>query len=192
MTQLTLKKDYLQGFLSDKDFEVVIPEVQKAHRLLEGKKGLGAEFTGWADLPSKTSDTFLSDLKKIAQGVQKSSDALVTIGIGGSYLGIRAAEEFLSHQIKIPIYYAGQNLSADYHHQLLKELKNKKITAVVISKSGTTTEPALVFRIVKKFLQQKYSAKELKKRIICVTDEKKGALRRIAKKDGYQAFVIDR
>jgi len=187
---ITFNKDNLKGFLDDSDFEGIRIPLIKAHEALTHKKGLGAEFTGWMDLPGRIENHFLSDLKKLAQSVEKSSDALISIGVGGSYLGIRAAEEFLKHDVKLPIYYAGHNLSPDYHAHLLSNLKKKRVSAVVVSKSGTTTESALVFRIVKKFMEAKYSAKELKKRIICVTDERKGALRKIADKEGYQTYVI--
>ena len=187
---ITFNKDNLKSFLDEKDFEGIRLPVVRAHEALQKKTGAGSEFTGWMDLPGRIEDSFLRDLKKLSISVQKSSDALVSIGIGGSYLGVRAAEEFLKHDVKLPITYAGHNLSGDYHANLLATLKKKKVTAVVISKSGTTTEPALAFRIIKKFMAAKYGAKELKKRIICVTAEKKSALREIANKEGYQTFVI--
>ncbi len=187
---IRLNKDHLKGFLTESDFQTIAPAVLKAHDALHHKKGAGAELTGWVDLPGRIPDSLVSDINGLARDVQKNSNALVSIGIGGSYLGIRAAEEFLKEDIKLPIYYAGQNLSSDYHRNLLKELKSKEVTAIVISKSGTTTEPALAFRIVKKFMENKYTVKEIKKRIICVTDEKKGALRQIAAKKGLKSFVI--
>ena len=121
--------------------------------------------------------------------MHKNSDCIVSIGIGGSYLGIRATVDFLGGG-KLPVYYAGHTISSDYLHQLLATLKDKRITVVVISKSGTTTEPAIAFRVIKKLLESKYQGEELKKRIICVTDEKKGALRKIADKEGYRSFII--
>ncbi len=187
---ISLNKSNLKGFLTDQDFDSIAPDVKKAHNALTFKKGKGSEFTGWVELPGQIKDSFFKDLNKVAARVQKNSDAVISIGIGGSYLGIRAAEEFLKSDAKLPIYYAGQNLSSDYLNDLLNSLKKKDVTVVVISKSGTTTEPALAFRIVKQFLDKKYSKKELKDRIICVTDEKKGALRSIATKEGYQTFVI--
>lgn len=187
---LTFNRDHLKGFIEKKDFEHILPEVRKAHHLLESKSGPGKEFLGWMDLPSKISDGFIQDLEKFAQEVQQNSDALISIGIGGSYLGIRSTVEFIGGKEKLPIYYAGHNLSSDYLHNLLECLENKRATVIVISKSGTTTEPAIAFRVVKQFLQKKYKEVELKKRIICVTDEKKGALKRIADKMGYRSFVI--
>lgn len=187
---ITFNKDNLKGFIDGGELQTLIPEVQKAHEAIEKRSGRGAEFTGWVDLPGKIQDSFLNDLTKLGRDVRNNSDCLVSIGIGGSYLGIRSTVEFLGTDRKFPVYYAGQNLSSDGLHNLLDDLKKKKITVVVISKSGTTTEPALAFRIVKKFMQKKYSAKELRKRIICVTDEKKGALRKIAEKEGHQNFII--
>src|SRR3989344_6139855 len=179
---ISLNKSNLKGFLTDQDFDSIAPDVKKAHNALTFKKGKGSEFTGWMELPGQVQDSFFQDLKKSAARVQKNSDALISIGIGGSYLGIRAAEEFLKADVKLPIHYAGQNLSSDYLLEVLSNLKEKDVSVVVISKSGTTTEPALAFRIVKQFLDKKYSKKELKDRIICVTDSKKGALRTIATK----------
>ena len=187
---IKLKKDNLKWLLSDGDFNLIISEVEKAHQLLKTKSGAGSEFTGWVDLPIKTKDNFLSELKKFGSSIRKTSDCLVSIGIGGSYLGIRATAEFLSPEIKIPIHYVGHNLSSDYLCNLLESFKSKKVSVVVISKSGTTTEPALAFRIVKKFMQARYGMKGAKDRIIAVTDEKKGALRAIAEKEGYKTFSI--
>ncbi|MEK7084343.1 MAG: glucose-6-phosphate isomerase, partial [Patescibacteria group bacterium] len=132
----------------------------------------------------------IKELNDLAKDVQANSDALISIGIGGSYLGIRSTIEFLGGATKLPVYYAGHNISSDYLHNLLETVKNKCVTVIVISKSGTTTEPAIAFRVIKKELEKRYNATELKKRIICVTDEKKGALRQIADKFGFKSFVI--
>lgn len=188
--EISLNTDNLKGFLAQKDFKEVTLQVEKAHEALEKKSGAGAEYAGWADLPSRIKENFLSDLKKFGQSIQKTSDCLLSIGIGGSYLGIRATAEFVSALPKMPIFYAGHHLNSDELYGLLHHLKDKRVSVVVISKSGTTTEPALAFRIIKKFMQKKYSNTQLKKRIICVTDEKKGALRAIAQKEGYEAFAI--
>src|SRR3989338_847665 len=187
---ISLNQENLKGFIDKKDFEKILPEIQKAHNLLESKSGPGKEFLGWMDLPSKISVEFLKELEKLAGEIQQNSDALISIGIGGSYLGIRSTVEFLGGKEKLPIYYAGHNISSDYLYNLLESLKDKRVTVIVISKSGTTTEPAIAFRIVRQFLQKKYNESELKKRIICVSDDKKGALKRIADKMGYRSFVI--
>lgn len=187
---LKLDKSYLKGFIDDKSCDEILPSLQKAHHDLVNKTGKGREFTGWMDLPSKIENSFLKELNQLGQEVRKSSQCLVTVGIGGSYLGIRATVEFLRNPKHLSLYYAGHNMSVDYMRALLETLRNKKVIVVVISKSGATIEPALAFRILKQFLNKKYSAKELKKRIICVTDAKKGALRQIAVEEGYRSFII--
>ena len=187
---ITLNTQLLKGFVDEVEVNALLPLVKQAHEQLHHKKGKGAEFTGWVDLPSRIPDALIADINQLAVQVQRDSDCLVSIGIGGSYLGIRATLEFLGGVSKIPVYYAGHNISSDYLHQLLETLKDKRITVVVISKSGTTTEPAIAFRVIKKLLESKYSGEELRKRIICVTDEKKGALRKIVEKGGFKSFVI--
>lgn len=187
---ITLNTTLLNGFVTQDELNGMVPALKKAHDQLHQKTGKGAEFTGWVDLPSRIPDALIAQINQLATAVQRDSDCLVSIGIGGSYLGIRATIEFLGGMTKIPVYYAGHNISSDYLFQLLETLKNKRITVVVISKSGTTTEPAIAFRVIKKLLESKYSGEELKKRIICVTDEKKGALRKIADKGGFKSFVI--
>jgi glucose-6-phosphate isomerase len=187
---ISLNSDLLKGFVSNDELNAIFPAVKTAHDQLHKATGKGAEFTGWMDLPSQIPDSLITELTELAAQVQKDSDALVSIGIGGSYLGIRASLEFLGGAPKLPVYYAGHHMSSDYLHQLLETLKDKRITVVVISKSGTTTEPAIAFRVIKQLLESKYKGEELKKRIICVTDEKKGALRTIAQKQGFRSYVI--
>lgn len=186
---ISINTDYLKGFVTPKEIEAVFPALAKAHETLHSGKGMGGEFTGWLDLPSQIPDDLIKEISALAGEVHKNSDCIVSIGIGGSYLGIRATLDFLGGG-KLPVYYAGHTISSDYLHQLLGVLKDKRITAVVISKSGTTTEPAIAFRVIKKLLESKYQGEELKKRIICVTDEKKGALRKIAQAQGFRSYVI--
>lgn len=187
---ITLNTDYLKNFINPKEITALSPMVQKAHEGLHNKTGKGNDFLGWLDLPSRITDGFLNELNILAKDVQANSDVLISIGIGGSYLGIRSTIEFLGGATKLPVYYAGHNISSDYLHNLLETVKNKRVTVIVISKSGTTTEPAIAFRAIKKALEARYNSEELKKRIICVTDEKKGALRKIVEKSGYRSFVI--
>ena len=190
MMGIVLNTGHLKGFVQNSDLDALQPQVQKAHDALHQKTGAGAQFTGWVDLPSRVPDALIAELDRLAAEVQKNSDVLVSIGIGGSYLGIRATLEFLGGAPKLPVHYAGHNISGDSLHTLLETIKDKRVTVIVISKSGTTTEPAIAFRVIKKFLESKYSPQELKKRVICVTDEKKGALRAIAQARGYRTFVI--
>ncbi|MEW5894849.1 MAG: glucose-6-phosphate isomerase [Candidatus Omnitrophota bacterium] len=180
----------LEGIVKEKDLTGIVPAIQKAHSQLEEGTGPGHEYTGWLKLPSSIDNGFIDDLVKLGKEVRSFSDCLVSIGIGGSYLGIRSTVDFLRNEAGIPVYYAGHNMSPDYLAGLLAEIKDKRVSVVVISKSGTTTEPALAFRVIKKFLEEKYSGDELKKRIICVTDKAKGALRQIANQNGYRTFII--
>src|SRR3989338_3015083 len=188
---IKLDRQYLKGYVEDKDYKAILPEIQKAHEDLENRSGKGAEFTGWLDLPERTEDSFLDELEELGKEIRDNSDCLLSIGIGGSYIGIHASLEFLISDQKLPVYYAGHNLSSGYLYHLLKRLEDQRVTVVVISKSGTTAEPALAFRIVKKFMEEKYGPEELKKRIICITDGEKGALRNIAEREGYRSFAIN-
>lgn len=187
---ISLDIAHLKGFVSGNELNALLPQVKQSHETLESGKGKGGDFTGWKDLPNNIDDKFIAELSKLGKEVRKTSDCIISIGIGGSYLGIRSTIEFLRNEAKIPVYYAGHNIGVDYHYELLQLIKNKKPTVVVLSKSGTTTEPAIAFRIIKKALEKKFSAREIKKRIICVTDEKKGALRQVADKEGYRSYVI--
>ncbi len=188
---IQLNTENLNGFVKAEDYAAILPEVTKAHEHLENKTGQGLEFTGWLDLPERTTEAQLDEYIQLGEEVREHSDCVISIGIGGSYIGLRAALEFLISEQKIPVYYAGNNLSSGYLFHLLKELQDKRITVVVISKSGTTTEPALAFRIILKFMKEKYSADELKKRIICITNPVKGALRSMSKKEGYRTFPVN-
>ncbi len=187
---IILNTDHLKGFVEKKERDAILPQIKAAHLSLEKKSGQGKEFLGWMDLPSKVTDHFIQELNALGEEVRKNSDALISIGIGGSYLGIRSTIEYLGGKSRLPIYYAGHQMSSDDLYNLLEKLKTKRVTVVVISKSGTTTEPAIAFRVIKQFLKTKYKDQELKKRIICVTDEKKGALQKIIDKEGYRTFVI--
>jgi len=188
---ITLDRHYLKGYVEEKDYVELLPAIQKAHEDLENRSGKGSEFTGWLDLPQRIEDSLLDELTELGEEVRKNSDCLLSVGIGGSYVGVHASLEFLISEQKLPVYYAGHNLSSGYLYHLLEQLKNQRITVVVISKSGTTTEPALAFRIIKKFMEEKYDSGELKKRIICITDAEKGALRSIAQREGYRTFAIN-
>ncbi len=180
----------LKSFIEEDRWQQILPQLAKAHEDLSDRKGLGHEFTGWLDLPSRTDDALIDELMSLGEEIRKDSDCLISAGIGGSYLGVRATMEFLIGEQKIPVHYVGNNLSSGSMHYLLKQLEDKRMTLVVISKSGTTTETALAFRILKDFMKKKYNADQLKKRIICVTDAQKGALRQIVQKEGYRSYPI--
>jgi len=187
---ISLDLQYLQGFVESKDINAIRSNIEKAHKDLEHRLGAGSDFTGWLDLPSKTQEGMLDDMMRLGEEIRKDADCLISIGIGGSYAGVAAALEFLAHEQKLPVHFSGNNLSSGRLFTLLNQLENKSVYVAVISKSGTTTEPALAFRIIHKWMQGKYGKDELKKRIICITDAKKGALRQIAKKNSYRSFVI--
>src|SRR6267142_565136 len=124
---IILDRDNLKGFLEKNDFDHILPQIKKAHEAMEKKSSLGKEYLGWIDLPSRIEDKLIKDLNRLAQEVQQSSDALISIGIGGSYLGIRATID-LAGKSKLPVYYAGHNLSSDYLYDLLETVKNKRLT----------------------------------------------------------------
>jgi len=187
---VSLDREYLDGFIKQEEMDGISSRIQQAHNALENKTGAGSEYTGWTDLPSRIENSFLDELVELGKEVRDDCDCIISIGIGGSFLGIKSTVEFLRDKAQIPIYYAGHNMSVDCLAALMEKVKDKRIALVVISKSGTTTEPALAFRILKNFLKEKYSDEELKKRIFCVTDEKKGALLKVANNEGYRTFII--
>ena len=160
------------------------------------KKGPGSDYLGWVTLPYDYDKEEFSRIKQAAAKIRKSSDALIVIGIGGSYLGARAAIEALSHSFhnqmngNTQIYFAGQNISSTYISHLLEMLEGKDISINVISKSGTTTEPAIAFRIFRDYLEKKYGKEEAKNRIFVTTDKEKGALKQLATEEGFETFVI--
>ncbi|MDK2804153.1 MAG: glucose-6-phosphate isomerase [Peptostreptococcaceae bacterium] len=183
-------------FMKKSEVEGLSEFVKVSHEMLHEKKGLGSDFLGWVDLPISYDKEEFSRIKQAAKRIQDQSDALIVIGIGGSYLGARSAIESLSHNFhnqingKTQIYYAGNNISSTYITHLLEILEGKDISVNVISKSGTTTEPALAFRIFKEYLEQKYGKDEAKTRIFATTDKEKGALKKLADAEGYETFVI--
>lgn len=174
-------------------------QVSKCHKALHDKTGAGNDYLGWLDLPSKTEDKFVDELEALAAKIRKEADVFLCVGIGGSYLGAKAVNtamnEFFNDNFekggrKNPvIVFAGQNLSADYMNSLFKYLEGKSVFVNVISKSGTTTEPAVAFRVIKKYMEDKYG-KDAKDRIIATTDKSRGALKKLADSEGYKTYVI--
>lgn len=169
---------------------------QNHHNLLN-KTGKGDDFLGWVDLPSSITTEFLDEIKADADKMAAKADVFVVIGIGGSYLGARAVIESLQHQFaafqksdRPKIIYAGQNISEDYMADLMDVLNQYDYAVTVISKSGTTTEPALAFRIIKNHLEAKYGKEEAAQRIIAITDKSRGALKTLADNEGYKTYVV--
>ncbi|HHO0209622.1 TPA: glucose-6-phosphate isomerase [Clostridioides difficile] len=187
-------------FFCQNEIDVMQPYVDVAHDMLHNKTGLGNTFLGWIDLPKNYDKEEFDRIKKSADKIKSDSDVLLVIGIGGSYLGSRAAIDMVSHsfrnglkkeQRKAPeVYFVGHNISSTYIMDLLDIIEGKDISVNVISKSGTTTEPALAFRIFKDYLEKKYGKEEARKRIYATTDASKGALRQLATEEGYETFVI--
>ncbi|OYO99347.1 glucose-6-phosphate isomerase, partial [Lachnotalea glycerini] len=187
-------------FINDAEVNMKSGLMEAAKELLLSRKGAGNDFLGWIDLPVDYDKAEFAKIQKAAGKIQNDSDVLLVIGIGGSYLGARAAIEFLRHSFynsisketrKTPeIYYVGNNISSAYIKHLMDVLEGKDFSVNIISKSGTTTEPAIAFRVFKKLLEEKYGKKEAAQRIYATTDKAKGALKMLATEEGYQTFVV--
>ncbi len=200
MKKINFNYNKALDFFAKEEVDVLQPYVDVAHDMLHNKTGLGNDFLGWVDLPNNYDKEEFARIKKAAEKIKSDSDVLVVIGIGGSYLGARAAIECLGHSFrnnlnkeerKTPeIYFAGNNISSTYLMDLLDIIKDKDVSLNVISKSGTTTEPAIAFRVLKEFLENKYGKEEAAKRIYATTDAKKGALKQVSDEEGYETFVI--
>ncbi|MBQ6381758.1 MAG: glucose-6-phosphate isomerase [Clostridia bacterium] len=191
-----LNTKFLEGFVSEEEIEAIAPQVIAAARTLHAKDGLGNDFLGWLDLPVEYDKEEFARIKKAAQTIQKS-DVLIVIGIGGSYLGARAVIEALkSHNYNaLPketpdIYFAGKSISADELNDLITICEGKDFCVNVISKSGTTTEPALAFRVFRDLVEKKYGKEEAKNRIFVTTDKARGTLKGLADAEGYETFVV--
>ena len=184
------------SFMKNSEVENLSEFVKQAHHQIHQKQGPGSDYLGWVDWPVNYDKEEFSRVKLAAKRIQEQSDALIVIGIGGSYLGSKAAIEALSHtfhnQIKgnTEVYFAGQNISSTYIEHLLQVLEGKDISVNVISKSGTTTEPALAFRIFRDYMEKKYGKEEARNRIYVTTDQNKGSLLKLAGEEGYETFVI--
>ena len=194
--------DYSKALSFAKQYEMDYMQdyVESAHNMLHNKTGAGNDYLGWVNLPNDYDKEEFARIKKAAEKIRSNSDALIVIGIGGSYLGARAAIEMLSHSFyntldknkrKAPaIFFAGNNISSTYMADLLETIEDMDISVNVISKSGTTTEPAIAFRIFKELLEKKYGKEGAKERIFATTDKARGALKTLADEEGYETFVI--
>jgi glucose-6-phosphate isomerase len=184
-------------FVSKKQINAFQGKIISGHHQLLDKAGKGNDFMGWVDLPSSISNEFLDEIKADADRLSAKAEVFVVIGIGGSYLGSRAVIEALQHQFsslvntgRPKIVYAGQNISEDYMADLIDVLDKYEYAVTVISKSGTTTEPALAFRIIKNHLEAKYGKAEAASRIIAITDKSRGALKTLSTNEGYKTYVV--
>lgn len=195
-----LKLDFskLTDMLSADELESLNKEAADANLLLHDKRGAGSDFLGWVDLPSSLDDSLLEDIKATTAGLRRLAQVVVVIGIGGSYLGARAVMEALGDSFGYMhgkrsdpyVIFAGQNLSEDYMAEMLDALKEYSIAAIVISKSGTTTEPAIAFRIIRAEIERRYGAAGARERIVAVTDGARGALKKLADDESYRTYVI--
>lgn len=197
MININLDISRALDFVKKEDINAFQDVINKNHQSLLNKTGKGNDFLGWVDLPSSITTEFLDEIKADADRMAAKAKVFVVIGIGGSYLGARAVIEALQHQFKSyvnsdrpQVIYAGQNISEDYMVDLMEALDGLDYAVTVISKSGTTTEPALAFRIIKNHLEAKYGKEEAAERIIAITDESRGALKTLADKEGYKTYVV--
>ncbi|UTE73963.1 glucose-6-phosphate isomerase [Rossellomorea marisflavi] len=200
MTHIRFDYSNALSFFGEHEITYLNDAVKAAHNALHEKTGAGSDFLGWIDLPVDYDKEEFARIQKASQKINKDSDILLVIGIGGSYLGARAAIEMLNHSFfntvskekrSAPqVLFLGQNISSTYMKDLMDLLEDKDFSINVISKSGTTTEPAIAFRIFRKMLEEKYGVEEARKRIYATTDKSKGALKTLANDEGYETFVV--
>ena len=200
MEKLNFNYQFAKNFFNENELKQIKPYVELANEVLASKTGAGNDFLGWVDLPENYDKDEFDRIKKAAEKIKNDSEVLIVIGIGGSYLGAKAAIEFLSHSFynnlpkdkrKTPeIYFAGTNMSGVYLQHLIEVVGDRDFSVNVISKSGTTTESAIAFRVFKKMLEEKYGKEEAAKRIYATTDKERGALKTLATAEGYETFVV--
>lgn len=188
---------HLGGFIREHEYQAIYPQIQAAHTMLHEKTGLGNDFLGWLDLPVDYDKEEFARIKAAAKRIQEDSDIVIVIGIGGSYLGARAAIEALKGMMynakkkKTPdIYFVGNSISPAYLQDIISLCEDKEFSVNVISKSGTTTEPAVAFRVFKALLEKKYGKDGAKRRIYATTDRAKGTLKELSDREGYETFVV--
>ena len=198
--KLNFSYQFAKNFFNEDELVQIKPYAELANEVLTKKTGAGNDFLGWVSLPQEYDREEFERIKKAAEKIKNDSEILIVIGIGGSYLGAKAAIEFLSHSFynnlpkekrKTPeIYFAGTNMSSTYLKHLIELVGNRDFSVNVISKSGTTTEPAIAFRVFKKMLEDKYGKEEAGKRIYATTDKVKGALKTLSDTEGYETFTV--
>lgn len=190
---LNLDISQTKPFFKEEEYATIKKEIIAAHRLLRSKQGAGNDYLGWLDLPVEYDKKEVAQIVSAAKKIQAQSKVLLAIGIGGSYLGARAAIEMLKKYFSNPgveVIFVGNQISSTYVVELLDYLKDKDFSINVISKSGTTTEPAIAFRIFKEYMEQRYGKAEAKNRIYATTDKARGALKTLANAEGYETFVV--
>jgi len=189
--------NYLTGFIKPHEYSAIEAQVKAAHEMLHNGTGLGNDFLGWLKLPENYDRDEFARIKAAAEKIKKDSDVFVVIGIGGSYLGARAAIELLKSPFyndkkkdTPDIYFVGNNINSGYLNDILEICEGRDISVNIISKSGTTTEPAIAFRVFRELLEKKYGKEGAKSRIYATTDKARGTLKGLADKEGYETFVI--
>lgn len=192
--------DYSKTFIQAHEMAYYKEPVKLFHDMLHQKTGAGSDFLGWVDYPASYDQSEFERVLNAAARIRETAQVLLVIGIGGSYLGARAAVELLGHSFHnlLPadkrnapeIYFIGNNISGTYFKHLMDLIEGKDICVCVISKSGTTTEPAIAFRLIKTYMENKYGKKDAAKRTFAITDAAKGALKSLATTEGYETFVI--
>lgn len=200
MRNIAFDYSYALPFIKQEEIHNMQPDISLAHTMLHQKTGVGSAYLGWVDWPLNYDKKEYARIKQAAAKIMSQSDVLLVIGIGGSYLGAKAALEMLTHAFynqlpatkkKTPeIYFLGHQLSASYLADLMEVLEGKEISVNVISKSGTTTEPAIAFRIVKEYMEKRYGKYGASERIFATTDRNRGALKQMADEAGYESFVV--
>ena len=197
MKALKIEIDNISKFINTQSITNLQSQLNQHHQAIINKTGKGNDFLGWVDLPSEISDSDIADIQNTADKIRSEVDYLVVVGIGGSYLGAKAIIEALKNSFSdfrqdegTKILYAGQNLSEDYLAELIDFLDNKKYAICVISKSGTTTEPAVAFRLLKNHLEEQIGKEQAQKRIVAITDKERGALKVLANQEGYKTYVV--
>ncbi|MBE6737664.1 MAG: glucose-6-phosphate isomerase [Ruminococcaceae bacterium] len=192
-----LSDKHVQSFISQDELTAIAPQVKAAHEALHTGTGLGNDFIGWLTLPTDYDKEEFARIKAAAERIKSNTDVFIVIGIGGSYLGARAAIEFLTSpnynalaKDTPQIYYAGNSISSTALAELIELCEGKDVSINMISKSGTTTEPAIAFRVLRELLENKYGKEGAKERIYCTTDKAKGTLKQLADREGYETFVV--
>lgn len=190
MNSLKIQTSYLPAELQQLLKNDLCSEMLRCHDFIHNGGGAGADYLGWVEKPISPDLQEIELIRSTAEALRSHSEVLIVIGIGGSYLGARAAIEMLNPSLSSNVYFAGHHLSGAYLKQLIQEIGNRDVSLNVISKSGTTTEPALAFRFLRQYMLQRYGKEETQKRIIITTDHEKGALREMAKREGYAGFTV--
>ena len=194
---VTLNDKHLKEFISNEEYQAIAPQIKASHDILHNKTGLGNDFLGWLDLPVDYDKDEFARIKKAAEKIKSDTDVFVVIGIGGSYLGARAAIEFLKspnyNALKKDtpdIYFTGNSISSTALSELIQICEGKRVSINMISKSCLTTEPEIAFRVFRELLEKQYGKDGARERIYCTTDKAKGTLKELATKEGYQTFVV--